>query len=596
KDFDMLRLLVQSSGHLISKDALMQAVWPDSFVEEVNLNRSISTLRRALGDSPARPRYIETVPRHGYRFIAPVTVAADGGAGPPQAVAQKDSGAAREIAAPPAPEAGGSVEKRAARGFKRRAAMLAGALVLPLAAAVYFAVTPQPAQPAGAATRPEAVTSLAVLPFMPLGATTQDDLGLRLTDALITRLCRAEEFSVRPTSAVLRYKGTASEAVAAGQALKVDAVLEGSVQEVEGRIRVTARLLSVKEGEPLWSGVFDAPTTDRLKVQDALAEQVTAKLALELHDAASAEAQELYRKGRYHINQRTWSHTNRADSYFQQAIEKDPNFALAYVGMAEVRTLSGYPASLVEPLLDRAFALDGNLGEAWAAWGFSRMFLEWKWDEAEADLKRAIELSPQYVTAYQWYALLLAITGRLDEAKVMMRRGLEIEPYSHNLLADMGQLHYFAREYEEAIAACHRALEVNPDFGFAHGYLSLIYEKQGDLEKALEAYGRGGMPEAEVEAYKERYRGSGIKGILRDRVDEESKKYSKREFASNWYHLASWCALLGEKKQALEWLEKAQEQGPPGFAMPFVGADPAFDDLRAEPRFQDLLRRMRLAP
>jgi tetratricopeptide (TPR) repeat protein len=269
----------------------------------------------------------------------------------------------------------------------------------------------------------------------------------------------------------------------------------------------------------------------------------------------SGEAYQLYVKGRYYWNKRSISGMVEAQFHFRQAIERDPNFALAYVGLADTLLMETPEASLA---VNKAIELDSTLGEAYATLGFAGMFRAWDWTKAEESFKRAIELNPGYGTSHQWYATLLAMTGRAAEAKEEMKRALEIDPLSHNFLADLGQMHYFAREYEEAERYCRKALQVNPDFHFAHEYLADIYTKTGRDDEAFEEhlsasktftrdpkYGKDG--ETGQQSLREVYRKSGMKGFLRNQIQSGVRD----SFTGFSYFVAKFYALLGEKQEAL---------------------------------------------
>jgi tetratricopeptide (TPR) repeat protein len=373
-------------------------------------------------------------------------------------------------------------------------------------------------------------------------------------------------------------------------------------------MRVTARLVRVSDQQPSWAGQFDEKADAFFLVQDTIAQQVAGSLALSLslgeksalakRYTESADAYHLYVTGRYHWNKRNTDGIVQAESYFRRAIEKDPTFALAYLGLAD--TLSMAPVgfqSEAEYAIERAIELDDKLGEAYASRGFWRTVRAWQWDEAEADFKQALELNPGYGTAHQWYATLLAIRGRVEQAKAEMQRALEIDPTSHNFLADMGQMHYFAREYDEAESYCLKALEIYPDFLFAHCNLREIYLKKGEDDKAFDAelkvdealrpspgYSKVSEILAGAQAgARETYRRLGLNGILRKRVRNAFSDYSR---------LFDY-AVLGERDRALEALERSYETHE--FLLPFVNVDPLFDDLRSEPRFQAVFRRMGLA-
>ena len=614
KVFDLLLLLIESRGHLVPKEEIMSRLWPESFVEEVNINRNISTLRRALNDSPNDPSYIETVSKRGYRFVASV---AEVEADETELILERRTSAEiitdEEITDEGGKYTGDAIEEPSLTtatvtrvGLSSRlrrvaAQLLAVAMVILAAAGVVWWATGQ-RRPGATSGR---LKSIAVLPFKDMGAQGDEHLGLSLADVLITRLSNLKEINVRPTISVQEFDGQEQESAAVGKLLGVDAVLEGSVYHIQEKIRVTARLMRVSDQSPIWSGQFDDKAKDVLVVQNAIAEQVADSLALNLSAGEKAalarrysenvDAYQLYVRGRYFWNKRTWPGMTRADYFFRRAIEKDPEFALAYLGLADkLFTEPDNPEAY--SVLDKALALDPNLGEAYATMGFAQMFHRWDWQKAEEAFKRAIDLKPGYGTAHQWYATLLAITGRLDEAKQEMRRALEIDPMSANFLADLGQMHYFAHEYGEAEAICRKALEIAPDFIFAHEYLGFIYLKTGREAKAFEEYrrrdrsnafdvGEANDVEREDARVRAQYLQSGMSGFLRHRIEDHGTRCT-----GACYVLAKYYALLGDKEQALAGLEKSYEARD--FLLPFVNTDPVFDDLRAEPRFQAIVHRL----
>ncbi len=329
------------------------------------------------------------------------------------------------------------------------------------------------------------IKSIAVLPFKTIDSNKENSYhGLGLTDILITRLSNIKEINVRPTSAVTAYENQEIDLQQIGEKLNVDAVLEGTIYRTADKVRVTARLIKTSDNAPIWAAQFEKPLQDELRLQDEIALQVVDALALNLSGneknaltkryTESADAHQLYVKGRYEWNKRNFAGMVEAERLFRNAIEKDPNFTLAYVGLAD-RIATNADAAESWTLIAKALELDPNLAEAYATNGFLLTFHEWNWQDAEVHFKKSIELNPGYATAHHWYATLLAIQGRTDEAKSEMRRALEINPMSYNFLADLGQLHYFAREYDKAEEYCRKALEIYPDFQFAHQYLFDIY-------------------------------------------------------------------------------------------------------------------------
>ena len=401
KAFDLLQLLAENQGHLLEKDEILRRVWPDSVVEENNLTVTISSLRKALGEDPNDRQYIETVPRRGYRFVADLRSADGAEAGP----------------APAAPTA---------RTLPLKAALAACAL-LAVGLGWLWSRSSGPSAPAP-------VRSMAVLPFRSLDD-EHEYLGLGMADALITRLGGTKLLVVRSTGTVRRYSTPDLDPVAAGRDLRVESVLEGSMQAAGGRLRTTVRLLRVSDGSALWAGTFDEPLTDIFTVQDAISERVAAALALELTEAerslltrrytSDTEAYQLYLKGRFFWNKRTRDGFERGITCFQQAIAKDPSYALAWSGLADSYIgLAFYHYAAPHEAMPRAreaaaraLQTDDALAEAHASLAHVKANYEWDWAAAEREWKAAIALKPEYATAHQWYAVHhLAPMGRMEEA------------------------------------------------------------------------------------------------------------------------------------------------------------------------------------
>ena len=613
---ETLLVLVKNAQTVVDKDTLLEAVWRDVVVEEGGLKRNISLLRKALG---AEGQFIETLPKRGYRFTAEVKEYWEDsdfyGAGDLAAdlVVQRRANLriTQEEQIDDSSDSYAAVSSKSKVSRKRMFSSLlvpltAGLLLLAALAALWTAN-----HKAGSASAAP-IKSIAVLPFKNLAPHPEDEhFGIGIADALITRLSRIKDLNVRPTSAVLKFNNQEHDSISAGHALGVDAVLEGSIYRINDRIRVMSRLVRVNDQLPIWAGQFDEKSNDVLSIQSAIPQHIVNSLALNLtrnerdalskRDTQNEDAYKLYAEGRYHWNKRTPDGMRKAETLFREAIEKDPNFALAYLGLADTLSMGRDP---LEPAyaIEKAIELDDKLGEAYASRGFWRAMTRWEWEAAEADFIRSIELNPGYGTAHQWYATLLAISGRVEAAKSEMRRAIEIDPLSPNFLADLGQMHYFAREYDEAETYCRKALEIYPGFVFAHEYLKNIYLKKGESDKALEellglhrsavlspTYSKSEGNVLEFEAQTRAiYRQSGHHGMLRNAIKELHKLTSGFS-----YGLFSSHALLGEKEKALEWLEKSFENHD--FMLPFANIDPLFDTLRSEPRFQAVFRRMGLA-
>lgn len=609
KAVETLTVLIQHRGQTVERDELMTRVWGEVAVEPGNLDVTISRLRKALGENGDGRKFIETVPRLGYRFVADVRERA---AELPALVVEKQTLARLTIHE----EIGLSEKTNAAvlrllPAFRRRAAtvaVIAAAIVLGVGAFAYSTLwKSKPASPVAQ------IESMAVLPFKTINSGKDDEhQGLSLADILITRLSSIRTIKVRPTSAVMAFEDVQEDSLSIARKLQVDAVLEGTIYRSGDKVRVTGRLIRTSDQSVIWTGLFDRLTRDELGLQNEIAMQVVDALALSLDTnekqaltkrySESADAYQLYAKGRYYWNTRNHAGLAEAERLFRNAIEKDPNFALAYVGLADTTAFS-YRQSEMYPALKRALELDPSLAEAHATLGFTLALHQWQWKEAEDSFKRSIELNPGYATAHQWYATLLGIEGRNAEAEAEMRLALEINPLSYNFLADLGQIYYFAHDYDQAKEYCQKALELYPEFLFAHTYLFQVYLQTGEYEAGIAHTLKGDLafydaanPPAEQEKEKlineaqNSLRRGGINKYLEHRIDHLSKNVHN---LNSPYWIAWSHAYLGNKEKALDNLEKGF--AAKAFWMAWVKADPVFDNLHDEPRYQAILTKMGLS-
>ncbi len=614
KGLEALLVLVQNPGKLLEREELMQAVWAESFVEDANLTVAISHLRKALGQNGEAAEYIETVPRAGYRFVADVREIHEEPA--PLIIEKRTLSRTvieeEEIRPTPVTLAVEATSAPAARLNSK--AVTQSKLVWTSATIALIAIGLMVwwnlRKPETAPARP-GIASIAVLPFQVIGAKPEEKhQGMGLADALITRLSNVRELKVRPSSAVLDFENQSQDSISFGRKSDVDAVLEGTIYRTPDKLRITARLVRVADESVLWSGQFERFVQDELRIQNEIATQMVDALALNLksneRDALTkrhtenVDAYQLYVKGRYEWNKRSWAGAIEAERLFRNAIEQDPGFALAYVGLADVLMMSPANAPHTIAAVEKALELDPNLAEAHATLGFISIFHQWNWPQAETALRKSIELNPGYASAHHWYAQLLTIQGRHEEAKSEMQVALQINPLSHNFLADLGQIYYFNREYRKAEEYCRKALEVYPEFEFAHKYLFYIYLKTGEHDKAAEAIiaadkAHGALVHQSAEyrkqaerreaTYRKIYDEEGIRRFIERRIQGIQDGTACSVF-SNYY------AFLGEKEKALTCLEKSYEAR--SLLLAFVRADPIFDDLRAEPRYRELLRKMNL--
>ena len=568
KAIDTLIVLVENSGHVVEKDELMTAIWPDTFVGEDSLTRNVSLLRRVLSDEGSDPQYIETLPRRGYRFATGVKHLEDD-----EEVIVRRRGRVRIITEEESDEP--------------RTLLAAQRLGLP-----------------------EAARPLAVLPFKLLGVDAADEyLSIGIADALITKLSNIRRIVVRPTSAVIRYDGVNPDVRMIGQRLRVESVLEGSIQKLGDRIRVTVQLVSVEEGAPQWAAQFDEKFTDIFQIEDGVSEQVVAALTSKLsgeesrlltkRHTADFEAHQSYLKGRYFWNKRTPDGLDKAVECFEQAIARDPGYALAYAGLADCYNMSGFwvylPPNEAFPraaaAANKALNLDNSLSEAHASLAWATLHYQWDRVTSEREYKLAIELNPGYLTAHQWYALFLMQEARFDEAFRELTRAEEIDPLSLAVSFNLGLLLLFRKRYDEAIEQLQRTLDLDPNYFIARNFLALSYWFKSMPDECLAEYQRcvdcspASLPALGL-GFALTGRNAEARAVLDELEDGVSHAYVSPTSLAQIY------LNLGEKNRALECLERACEERDPWSLWNKV--NPVFEPLHSDRRFQNLLARLGL--
>lgn len=602
KAFDLLLLLVQNKGHLLEKDEIMTRLWPETFVEEANLSNNISLLRKALNDDIGRHRYIETVPRRGYRFIAEVSRVQGDDDGRYDQDGSRDDILLQHDLVPD--------ETRIITTHRYRSVGIFLAVLFLVGGVGYVTYRMWPKTSGVTDSTPSGeIKSIAVLPFKSLDAEHRNQtLELGMTDTLITRLTNLREVVVRPTSAVREYVALEQDPIAAGREQNVDAVLDGTIQKSGDRIRVTARLLRTADGITLWAETFDTEFTDVFQVQDSISERVAAQLAFKLspeeherltkHYTSSTEAYQLYLKGRYFLNASTEEDFRKSIDYFNRALALDPAYALAYAGLADSYVQLGFFGSM--PMNEshpkaraaalRSLEIDDQLGEAHASLAIILTTYYWDWGAAEEQFKRAIELNPNYAMTHNWYSQYLAYMGRSDVAIQEARRAQEIDPLSLFANSNIGLVLFLARQYDEAIYASQKTLEFDPDFAVAHMVMGLAYlEKKMYSESISELRKARDHPDSlGLLAY-----ALGVSG----RKDEARKILNQLQLLSKDRYVASAPVAiayigLGEKDRAFDWLEKALDERL--WEMGTLKVNPVFDPLRADERFESLLSRVHL--
>jgi len=452
-----------------------------------------------------------------------------------------------------------------------------------------------------------------VLPFKPLLAESRDEsLELGMADTLITRLSNIREVSVRPISSVRKYGALEQDPIAAGQEQRVDAVLDGQIQKAGEKVRVTVRLLRVADGVPIWTSQFDEKMTDIFAVQDSISERVMAALAVRLtseeqrgltkRHTADIEAFQLYLKGRYHLNRLTDDGFFKGRDYFQQAIDKDPNYALAYAGLADSYNMLGgfdalapaeaYPKA--REAAEKALKLDESLAEAHSALAMVKLAYDWEFPAAAREFQRALEIDPSYSDAHKMNSYYLAAMGRFDEALREMKRAQELDPLSLEKIAGTGEILYYQHQYDQAIEQYRKALEMDPNSGFVHWALGRPFMAQGKYDEAIVEFQKaiplsGDSPDETAELARA-YALSGRRDKAQ-KILEELKRQSEHKHVAPTVMAAIYGAL-GDKTQAFASLNKAFSERD--FLLVLLNVEPMFDPLRSDSRFVELSRRVGL--
>ena len=554
KVFETLVILVENSGHILDKNELLKKLWPDTFVEENNLAQNIFQLRRVLENGSSGNQFIETIPKRGYRFTAEVN----------------------------------------------RTEFTSGSSQL---------------DTAGSTIKAEdsdiAIKSLAVLPFQSLTSEKPDEcLGLGMAHDTIIRLSRLQKIVVLPTRAVFKCAEVDFDPLIVGRRLGVDAVLDGTIQRVDDRIRVTVQLMSLEGCQTLWAETFDEHFTDIFAVQDSISERVVSALSLRItgeeqrhlrkRHTISTEAYQTYLMGLFFWNKRSGDGLHKAVEYFEQAIEQDPDYGLARAGLADCYFLIAYGES--DPLIRKqafeksrasalkAIQLDPSVAEAHAALASVRVKHDRDVVGAERSFEEAIAVDPNCAVAYSRYTYFLVAMGRLDEALEKMERAQALDPLSPDMNTSLASVLYFAREYDQAIRYCQRALVLEPNFYEALVWLALTYSQKEMLEEAIaqlklasEIAPNNAEP-LEILAHL----------LAKSGKCDEAMKILV-ELNATWepdklrpYNIALIHAALDEKTQAFEWLTKPFMNWTERLRI--LRLDPRMDVLKHDPQFSAILQ------
>jgi TolB-like protein/DNA-binding winged helix-turn-helix (wHTH) protein/Flp pilus assembly protein TadD len=598
----VLATLLAHAGEIVSREKLREELWSaDTFVDfDHGLNKAINKIREALGDSAESPRFVETVARRGYRFIADVKVT-DATASPEPEIECEGSShnndrELAEVADKPRPanDPTSSLIWRVG----------AGALVLVVAALVLWKVHFwNPGHPV--------IRSLAVLPLESLSSDqSQDYFADGMTDELISDLGQISALRVISRTSAMGYKHARKPLPQIARELNVDAVVEGTVLRSGDQVRITAQLIEAATDRHLWSQSYEGELRDTLvlqnKVAKAIAEQIRINLnpqeqaALKKDKIVDPQAYESYLKGRYFWNKRTPDGLQAARAYFDQAIEEDPTYPQAYSGLADTYALLGDWQYAVMPpkealpkakaAASKALQLDSGLGEAHNSLAFCLDGFDWDFDSAGKEFQRATDLNPSYATAHHWYAWHLSLVGRNAEAILEMRKAVSLDPLSLIINVDLAELLTLAHSYDESIRQSKKVIEMDADFALAHNQLGQAYlekrmndEAVAELQKAVQL--SAGCPTCLANlarAYAASGRKSEAEKILRDLKSRSNPNSSLVPEIATIY------VALDDREQAMEWLEKGYEER----FNPGVLLRPGFDPIRTDPRFQDLMQRI----
>jgi len=583
KSFETLLYLIQNSGRVIERDELLSSLWPDTIVEENNLTQHISALRRVLGEKPDEHRYIATIPGRGYKFVAEVSR---------QGTDVNNGSVIRG-------EKAAATDRRP--GFGRPILIVSGVLVLLVVlGSSYFYWT--------RGTKNDVPQSIAVLPFKPLVAGKSDEsLEMGMADTLISKLADIDGLVVRPLTSVRRFTAVDQDSIEAGRLLGVDAVLDGSVQLADDRVRISAKLVRVVDSKQLWTGQFDEKLTDIFAVQDSISERVAAALEVRLAQQSrrrqtnSAEAYQLYARGRFHSYKLTPAEITKGIEYFQRAIEIDPQYALAYAGIsdstrslvlsAEYPPVENFERSLTAAR--KAIELDGQLAEGHVARGMISFWYERDWVATETEFKEALELDPNSALAHLYYAHLLSNTGRHAEAVEEARKARIIDPVSPFVSSVEGLFLMQADRLDEAIVQFDKASDVDPNFWMPHMFKArALIEKRMFQEAEVSARRATDLSPAQsisiaYESYAAAKQGKRDKAtaLLNELTQRSRDRYVPP------YHLAIAYIGLGDRGNALTQLEQGVAEYDSKVV--FLKVEHTWDELRAEPRFVELIRQLK---
>lgn len=584
----VLQALLERPQEIVTRAELRQRLWPENtFVDhDLALRKAVNRLREVLGDSTESPRFIETIPRTGYRFIGTL-----------------------EARQPEPVPSTAALPKNSSVPWKA-----AGAITLLALTTMLIAVnTAKLRTRIFAKSNTPEIRSIAVLPLDNLSKDPgQDYFSEGITDALTTELAQIGALRVISRTSAVHFKGTKQTLPEIGHELNVDAIVEGSVTRSENRVRITAQLVDTRTDRHLWAKAYERDSRDVLFMQDEVARDIADEIRVKLKPeertrlaqgrSVNPEVLEACLKGRFYYEKMSIPAFQEAVNYYRQALAQDSTYSPAYVGLAaaykELGVWGAIPPKEAAPqatdAVERALALNDNSGDAHAVLGHIHFLWDWDWVGAEREYKRAFELGPPSTDTSIQYAVYLSAMGRHDEAVTVMRKARTSDPVSQPSNGLLGIMYYWSHRFDEAIDQFHSNLALHPDSTFDHGFLGRCFEQKAMYSEAVEEYLKaktlGGAGPDELTRFRQAFVRSGMKGFLREELKSAIASSKSRYVDPFW--IAILHARLRDNDQAFRWLESGVQQRSHNLAL--IGTEPMLDSMHSDARFQDLLRRMRL--
>lgn len=600
--FQVLRLLIERRGEIVSKSEFFEEVWEGGFVEDNNLTVTITSLRKVLGDNAKQARFIENIPRKGYRFVSDVETL----------TRVAESKTAGRIAALETRQ-----RERPKTSFTGRLVAVGAAVILIVIMAIVSFGYKEFWPASRPATKP--IDSIAVLPFSDPTA-ENEYLADGLTESIINDVSRITRLRVIDRNSAFHYKNEPLDAAKAGRELNVRVVVSGQVERQGDSFVINVEMFDAESNSQIWRQQFRRRANDLFAIQQEVSEAI-AKNALsgseEMEQRRPAkrptndpEAYELYLKGRYHWNKRAEADILRSIELFRAAIDRDPTFAKAYIGLADAYTLGDLrntsitrdeKIALSRGAVRRALEIDDTIGEAYASMAINKCYYDWNFAGAESDYRKAVELTPNDATSHHWYAEFLSMQGRFDESYAEYEKALSLDPLSLPIRTDMAFSRYYSRDYDKAIELLNLARQIDPEYRLTYNFLMFTYREKGMFLEAINAYEQDIRAQYDANGRSSKSYINIMRHITEVRNEGSNltaERYWRAELefeddpAPNYKAVAY--AKLGEKDKAFEYLERAYKEHYSG--MVWLKVTPELDGIRDDPRFQDLLKRVGFDP